>query len=329
MTNINQVERYFSYCKWLSDGAHAWGVLFDVPGFVVLSSDSGLTWETVQEGAGWMDCWPHPAIHDLIVSTCSCQGVLRSFDYGRTWNTCLNMFFIDLDAVGMGESANVIYGLGHVWRTPIMFGLPAISLDTGRTWQLLHPVDTLTWTDPSVQFWGLVKDAGHADHLFGVGRHGVFETVNDGTSWDTIFSSGTVYSTNSVGYDSEHDVVYAAGILAGGGTLDNDVRRLDRSESVRWQRQDFSPDPSSFTLSCYPNPFNPTTDIRFDLPKAERVQLCIYNSLGQLVTTLLDEPRATGSYASSWDGRNAATGLYFCRLQAGNFVQTRKMLLLK
>jgi len=79
----------------------------------------------------------------------------------------------------------------------------------------------------------------------------------------------------------------------------------------------------------FPNPFNPTTEIRFDLPKAERVQLRIYNSLGQLVVSLIDEPRAPGSYAVSWDGSHAATGLYFCRLQAGNFVQTKKMLLLK
>jgi len=79
----------------------------------------------------------------------------------------------------------------------------------------------------------------------------------------------------------------------------------------------------------YPNPFNPTTQIRFDLPQTQRVTLRIYNALGQEVATVVDENRAAGSYAVLWDGTNASTGLYFCRLEAGRFVQTRKMLLIK
>jgi len=88
--------------------------------------------------------------------------------------------------------------------------------------------------------------------------------------------------------------------------------------------------PTDFALhQNYPNPFNPITQIRFDLPRAEHVQLRIYNSLGQLVTTLADESRPAGEYALTWDAHNVATGLYLCRIQAGSFVQTKKMLLLK
>ncbi|HEY3296617.1 MAG TPA: T9SS type A sorting domain-containing protein [bacterium] len=88
--------------------------------------------------------------------------------------------------------------------------------------------------------------------------------------------------------------------------------------------------PLRYTLyQNFPNPFNPTTEIRFDLPKAEHVRLRIYNSLGQLVTTLIDEQRSAGSHAVIWNGANAATGLYFCRLEAGSHMQTKKMLLMK
>jgi hypothetical protein len=88
--------------------------------------------------------------------------------------------------------------------------------------------------------------------------------------------------------------------------------------------------PSTFTLEQnYPNPFNPTTQISFALPKAEHVQLKVYNALGQLVTTLVNETRPAGVHTISWDARSVSSGLYLYQIRAGSFVQTRKMLLMK
>jgi hypothetical protein len=88
--------------------------------------------------------------------------------------------------------------------------------------------------------------------------------------------------------------------------------------------------PTEFALhQNFPNPFNPTTQIRFDLPKASYVQLRVYNSLGQLVTTLVNDMRQAGEHTVTWDARNMSTGLYLYQIRAGNFVQTRKMLLMK
>ncbi len=93
--------------------------------------------------------------------------------------------------------------------------------------------------------------------------------------------------------------------------------------------------PRQFALyQNYPNPFNPSTQIRFDLPQATKVKLEIFNSLGQLVTTLADEVQSAGSYTITWNGQsrsgiNVSSGLYFVRLQAGDFVNTKKMLLMK
>lgn len=93
--------------------------------------------------------------------------------------------------------------------------------------------------------------------------------------------------------------------------------------------------PERFALSPnYPNPFNPSTTIRFELPRAVPVNLTVYNLLGQRVRTLLDAEKAPGVYTAVWDGRDefgksVSTGVYFYRLQAGDFVQTRKMLLVK
>ncbi|HEY3295324.1 MAG TPA: C25 family cysteine peptidase [bacterium] len=93
--------------------------------------------------------------------------------------------------------------------------------------------------------------------------------------------------------------------------------------------------PAEFALrQNYPNPFNPTTQIAFDLPKAEHVRLDVFNSLGQHITTLLDETRAAASYAVTWDGRTAggadvSSGVYFYQVRAGSFTAVNKMLLMR
>jgi hypothetical protein len=89
--------------------------------------------------------------------------------------------------------------------------------------------------------------------------------------------------------------------------------------------------PEAFSLAQnYPNPFNPTTTINFSLGKASNVTLTVYNILGQKVATLLNSQHMdVGAYAVQFDARNLASGVYFYRLQAGDFRSDKKMLLLK
>ncbi|UCD29253.1 MAG: T9SS type A sorting domain-containing protein, partial [Planctomycetota bacterium] len=87
--------------------------------------------------------------------------------------------------------------------------------------------------------------------------------------------------------------------------------------------------PSRFTSSVYPNPFNPSADISFNLPAPARVRLEIYNMLGQKVSTLVDAYLEAGSHTRTWHGINFSSGVYLYRLQAGENVETDKMLLLK
>jgi hypothetical protein len=86
----------------------------------------------------------------------------------------------------------------------------------------------------------------------------------------------------------------------------------------------------------YPNPFNPTTNIEFSIPKTEFVTLRVYNILGEEVATLLLEKLTAGKYKYDWpalssggDASGLASGLYFYRIQAGDFVETKKMVLLR
>ncbi|MCH7954479.1 MAG: T9SS type A sorting domain-containing protein [Candidatus Marinimicrobia bacterium] len=79
----------------------------------------------------------------------------------------------------------------------------------------------------------------------------------------------------------------------------------------------------------YPNPFNPVTNISYTLPISSEVSLIIYNLLGDEVARLVDGFQQAGEYNTTWNASNVSSGIYFYRLRSGNFVQTRKMVLLK
>jgi hypothetical protein len=88
--------------------------------------------------------------------------------------------------------------------------------------------------------------------------------------------------------------------------------------------------PTSFKLlQNYPNPFNPTTKIKFELPKSNYVTLKIYDAIGREIATLVNEQLIAGTYQVDWDGSNYASGVYYYQLRTGDFVETKKMVLVK
>lgn len=82
-------------------------------------------------------------------------------------------------------------------------------------------------------------------------------------------------------------------------------------------------------MQNFPNPFNPVTIIRFHLSTSGFVSLKIFDMLGREVQSLVGEKLSAGTYSTPWDGREFSTGVYFCRLQAGNFAETKKLILMK
>ena len=79
----------------------------------------------------------------------------------------------------------------------------------------------------------------------------------------------------------------------------------------------------------FPNPFNPQTKIKFDIPKASTVKIVVYDVMGREVQTLVNESLKPGTYEASFDGSQLTSGVYFYKISAGDFSETKKMLIVK
>ena len=87
--------------------------------------------------------------------------------------------------------------------------------------------------------------------------------------------------------------------------------------------------PSNFDLRVYPNPFNPSTTISFTIPKSSDVSIVIYNTLGERVAGLIDGFKNAGSYNIKWSADNLSSGVYFCIMRSGNYLESKKIMLVK
>ncbi len=148
---------------------------------------------------------------------------------------------------------------------------------------------------------------------------GVFHSTNNGTSW-TAFNTGL---TNNV-----INALLVSGTNLFAGTNDGVWRRpLSDITAVEDQSNEI---PSQFTLEQnYPNPFNPTTTIGYVLQEKGSTKLTLMNTLGEEVAILVNEEQDKGFHKVDFNANNLPSGVYLYKLQAGNFTETKKLMLLK
>lgn len=183
------------------------------------------------------------------------------------------------------------------------------------------------------------------------GGHGVWARQGNGYA-DTYYlfefdSSGNVIGkvrarslTTLIGQDSLIQTWQADFILLNGNVIPNVAQGTGQGSRIRLQTfTTVNETPhaalASFELlQNYPNPFNPSTTIRFEVAKASYVNLKVLDTLGREVRTLVDRSYAPGSYFHVWDGKDsrnvsAPSGTYFLRMNAGGYIDTKKMTLIK
>lgn len=155
---------------------------------------------------------------------------------------------------------------------------------------------------------------------------------NDGNEeWNTKYD-GPGYN----GYDvassicvDNSDYVYITGSSAGLTSV-SDIATIKYTQSPSDVNENSAKNPALFLLSQnYPNPFNPSTKIKYQVSSISHVSLVVYDILGNEIEKLVNEEKPSGSYEVTWYPENLPSGVYFYQLRAGEFVETKKLMLLK
>jgi photosystem II stability/assembly factor-like uncharacterized protein len=156
---------------------------------------------------------------------------------------------------------------------------------------------------------------------------GVFSTTDGGSNWVQDAAGMANVPVVDLDYRASDNKLFAA---THGRSMYSAV--LPATTSVKEIENNT---PINFTLTQnYPNPFNPSTTFRYSIPQADNVKVTIYNVNGELVAEIVNQFQSAGTYEVNWNGKNSlgqqlASGTYIYRVQAGDFVSSRKMILLK
>ena len=222
-------------------------------------------------------------------------GVFLSTNDGTSW---INIGLANTPVYAFAFSGTNLFagGGGGVYR----------STNNGSSWVNCGLSSSTVWSF-----------AVSGSKLFAGTWDGLFLSTNNGSDWVSVGLTNTPINRIAVCGANLFAAIWNSGVWK--RPLSEMTTAIESEQSM----------PMRFALGQnYPNPFNPSTIIRYELPKAANVTLKIFNTLGQEVTTLVNEQKDAGYYQSAWN-TNVPSGIYFYRLQAAEYVETKKMILLK
>jgi photosystem II stability/assembly factor-like uncharacterized protein len=237
-------------------------------------------------------------------------------DGGTTWNLASTTLITGGFVSGLAISTNKLN-----WLAITDASMPNIlrSTNTNSTFAAVN-------IGGGVSGYGTVKYVPGTSYCYissAVGASGcVLESTNDGSSWTVMGTSGITGLTHM-------DVAYINGQIIGYAIAsDGSIIRLTKYPTG------IDPNntgiPTSYALQQnYPNPFNPSTTVRFSLPNSGDVSLKVYDLVGHEVMTVVNGYKAAGNYVETIDASGLASGIYFYTIRAGNYVETKKMSLVK
>lgn len=286
------------------------GIAVGFGGVILHTSDGGMTWEPKSSGTSYnLHC---VAFMDADIGIAGGDNViLRTLDGGASWSEVPQpmpnawIFDVMLTRTGYGLAVGDFAAIKE-------------TNDGGATWSLVTNTN-----DDAEHFMGVaIVGEGKAIAVgsFDLHRENVLRTYDGGITW----------SPDPTGYDNRLTSVWYDGQTAWATGLHGVILRAEDPVSSVTLRTQFPilSDPA-------PNPFNPQTTIAFDLPRQEAVRLSVYDVSGRLVDVLIDnEIAAQGRNEVVWRGRDMAgrvvsAGVYFYRLEAGLYSETKRMTLVK
>lgn len=219
---------------------------------------------------------------------------------------------------------------------------PVLNLGIAGNWDdNLLATCSVIHTDSIYQMW---YTGSKNSNNFKIG----YATSPDGVIWSKYANNPVLVAGSSGAWDYPRvqdprviliDSTYHMW-YSGGGYFTWQIGYASSLDGINWTKEpqpvltdidNLDPDlPMFFSLSQnYPNPFNPTTVISYQLPVTSQIDLSLYNLLGQKVATLVSEKQPPGNYQVTWDASEYASGVYIYQIKADNFIQSKKMLLLR
>ncbi len=244
----------------------------------------------------------------------------ESSDLG--WVCGEDILFQFIDSVWIGRGTP-LWGVSGVCFIDNLNGW-VVGYDLQGNGQIAHTSNGLNFTlqtDPNPELACLTDVAFCDDGLNGwaIGNRGkILHTTNGGETWVQEAEDISERLLNDIVAVDEHTAYIAGGY--------NTFLKYGELTSVDYKQ----PLPSRVSLhQNYPNPFNATTSIRFELPEQMDVTLLIYNLLGVKVATLANDSYPAGGHIINWDASPYASGIYFYKLDTGDYTETKKMLLIK
>lgn len=341
LTDLNMVGLYYTTTGTLLAGTHSNGIFYStnegntwiqssntssvITGFtnynnnffaafgfycegVRRSTDNGANWVSVNNGIGSL-CVNKLAVTSTgtIFAATGTNGVSRSTNSGNQW------VVINNGLTNMNLSSIIVNTNGYVFVGSVGGGVFR-STNNGDTWSAVNNGITTNKINEFARNSSGVLFAASSDH------GGVFKSTNNGDLWtqvnsgllDTNFGVGTIAATNN-GY------LYS--------TAHNNLYRTVQPTFIKVEKNSI---PNNYILhQNYPNPFNPVTYIEFAIPKLTNTKISVYDVTGKEVYVLVEENLHAGYYEVEWDANSFSSGVYFYKIEAGDFVQTKKMILLK
>lgn len=265
---------------------------------VQVSYDGGLTWHILTLPQDVSESANDVAVIDssIFVGTAT-LGVIRSRDFGKSWVKCgspINIVCMTVkDSILLIGTSNGVYvssNYGDHW------------VSTGLSSGFIHAL------------------VAYGEYLFAGTDHGVYFSRDNGKTW----------TLKGQGLNQDVEAVLIIDSTAYAGTATNGVWVRPLSEMITGIQNKSQNNPLHFSLfENYPNPFNPSTIIGYRLPVRSYVTLNVYDILGREIETLVSGVKNAGSYSITFNASKLASGIYLYKLHAGNFVQVRKMILLK
>lgn len=266
-----------------------------------ISSDGGWTWE--QRNNGLTTEYINDLEFDSVnIYAGTVEGLFISSDFGENWTKATSgisqsMFVNAIKVIEEKIFAGGIYGV-------------YLSTNHGITWTFRGLPNLL------------VQCISGCENLIFTGTtpiNGIFRSTNSGNFW-LDFNDGLPYK-NAISLEVLDSTVFA-GIWGFG--------LWNRPMIVTSIDEEPAEIPNKFLLTQnYPNPFNPQTTIEYQIPELSFVTIKIYDILGNELRTLVSKEQSAGIYEINFEAENLPSGVYFYRIRAGNFIDTKKMLLLR